>query len=74
MSYKGRVRNGVVVLDEGASLPEDTVVAVQPVGCNEPDQGPSWAEVFKDVVGSVDDWPEDMAENHDHYIHGTTKQ
>lgn len=30
MSVLGRIRNGVVVLEEGAVLPEGTVVLVQP--------------------------------------------
>ena len=74
MTYKGKVRNGVVVLQEDVSLPEDAEVNVELVGRSQPEQPPSWAEVFKDVIGSVDDMPPDMAENHDHYIHGTTKK
>ena len=74
MTYKGKVRNGVVVLEEGAALPEDAEVNVELVGQPEPKQPPSWAEVFKDVIGSVEDMPPDMAENHDHYIHGTPKK
>jgi len=74
MTYKGKVRNGVVVLQGDVSLPEDAEVNVELIGQSEPPQPPSWAEVFKDVIGSVDDMPPDMAENHDHYIHGTTKK
>ena len=74
MTYKGKVKNGMVVLQEGVSLPEDAEVNVELVGPSGPKQPPSWAEVFKDVIGSVDDMPPDMAENHDHYIHGTPKK
>ena len=28
------------------------------------------AERFKNIIGAVDDLPEDMAENHDKYLHG----
>ena len=73
MTYKGKVRNGVVVLPEGVSLPEDAEVNVELIGQGQPGQPISWAEIFKDVIGSVDDLPPDMAENHDHYIHGTPK-
>lgn len=73
MTYKGKVKNGVVVLSDGVSLPDDTEVNVELVNHEKAGQTRSWAEVFKDVVGSVDDMPPDMAENHDHYIHGTPK-
>lgn len=74
MTCKGRVKNGVVVLDEGVSLPENAEVNVEVVGQGESEKPPSWAEVFKDVIGSVDDLPPDMARHHDHYIHGTLKK
>jgi hypothetical protein len=32
MTYRGQVKNGVVVLEPNASLPEGTEVQVQPVG------------------------------------------
>jgi hypothetical protein len=35
---------------------------------------PSWGEVFKGLIGAVEGLPEDLAENHDHYIHGTSKR
>jgi hypothetical protein len=35
---------------------------------------PTLYEQFKDIIGIVNDLPEDMAENHDHYIHGTPKK
>ena len=71
MAYHGHVENGVVVLDEPAALPEGMKVAVEPL-----DEGtrPTLADRFKDVIGSVDDLPADMAEQHDHYIHGTPKK
>ena len=74
MTCKGRVKNGVVVLEGGVSLPENAEVKVEVVGQGKPEKPLSWAEVFKDVIGSVDDMPADMARNHDHYIHGTPKR
>lgn len=32
------------------------------------------AERFKNIIGAAKNLPEDMAENHDHYLHGTPKQ
>ena len=48
MTYKGKVRNGVVVLEGGVSLPEDAEVNIELVGRNGPEQPVSWAEVFKE--------------------------
>ena len=74
MTYKGTIRNGVVVFQGDVSLPENAEVNVELIGQTDCKQPPSWAEVFKDVIGSVDDMPSDMAENHDHYVHGTEKK
>jgi len=72
MTYKGKVKGGVVVLD-GPSLPaEGTVVRVEEVSPTAPH--PSWAEIFKDLIGAAEGLPEDLAENHDHYIHGASKR
>ncbi len=76
MTYRGRVENGVIVLEPGAHLREGMDVRVEPVP--EPDgaaaEAQSWGEVFKDLIGAVDGLPQDMAENHDHYIHGTPRR
>ncbi len=72
MTYKGRVKDGVVVL-EGPSLPaEGAVVRVEEIESTA--EHPSWAEVFKDLIGAADELPEDLADNHDHYIHGAPKR
>ena len=68
MPYRGHVENGVVVLDESAGLPDGTQVRVDSVSV------PTLAEQLRDVIGIVDDLPEDMAENHDHYIHGKPRK
>ncbi len=69
MEYRGKVINGVVVLDNGDTLPEGATVKVQTV--TEP---PTWAEVLKDVTGKAEGLPSDLAKNHDHYLHGAPKR
>lgn len=72
MTYRGRVKNGVIVLDEPAALPEGVAVDVSPA---EPEaDGPTWGEVFRDLTGQAEGLPTDMARNHDHYIHGAPKR
>ncbi len=76
MTYRGRVENGVIVLEPGTHLREGMDVRVEPLpepkGAAGEEQ--SWGEVFKDLIGAVDGLPRDMAENHDHYIHGTPQR
>ena len=72
MTYTGHIENGVVVFDGPSRPPDGTIVRIEEVSNGEP--APTWAEVFRDFIGVIDDLPEDMAENHDHYIHGTPKR
>jgi len=76
MVYRGIVKNGVVVLGEGAKLPEGTEVRVEPVARAESlgADGPTLLEQLGDVIGTVPDLPPDMAQQHDHYLHGAPKQ
>lgn len=78
MTYRGRIKNGVVVFDEAVSLPEGTEVEVvlpQPnEGASQQKGTPTLYEQLKDVIGVITDLPPDFAENHDHYIHGCPKK
>ena len=72
MTYRGKVQNGVVVLDSGGKLPDGTAVEVQPIRHGE--ELPSLTERFADVIGKATGLPSDLAENHDHYLHGQAKR
>ena len=76
MVYRGIVKNGVVVIEEGAKLPDGMEVRIEPFapGGNPPSEGPTLAEQFADVIGTVPDLPSDMAGQHDHYLHGAPKR
>ena len=71
MPYRGDVENGVVVLDESVGLPDGTQVQVEPVDSV---SVPTLAEQLRDVIGIVDDLPEDMAESHDRWIDGNARK
>ena len=78
MTYRGHVRNGVVVLDEPAELPDGMAVVVTPLDGSVPaasdeERMPTLAERLKDVIGTVEG-PPDLADNHDHYLHGAPKK
>ncbi len=71
MSYRGHVSNGVVVLEDGADLPDGTEVRVEPV---ETSPRKTLYERFKNVARKAEGLPADFAEQHDHYIHGSPKK
>jgi hypothetical protein len=72
VTYRGRVKDGVVILEKSASLPEGAEVEVSPIEAKS--DAPTLNERYKDFIGVVDGLPPDMAENHDHYIHGAPKR
>jgi hypothetical protein len=78
MSYRGRIQHGTVILEDPLALPDGTEVEVAPVKADvtpgELQNQPTWGEVFKDLIGTTPSLPEDMADNHDHYIHGAPKR
>ncbi len=69
--WSGTVRNGVVVLDTGSTLPEGARVEVVLHRENAP---PGVGKRLLKHAGTVSDLPSDMADQHDHYIHGTPKR
>ena len=72
MTFQGHIENGVAVFDEPVSLPDGLKVRIVPVAepAGKSAARKTLAERFKNVIGAVDDLPEDMAENHDKYLHG----
>ena len=73
MTMRGHVKNGGVVLDQPLGLPDGTDVEVDVRPVEAEDEGATLYERLKDVIGIAPGLPQDMAENHDHYIHGTPK-
>lgn len=67
MTYRGKVRNGVVVLPSRAKLPDGTPVVVSLVKTESSD--PSFLrELLK--LAKNRDWPADFALNHAYYAKG----
>ena len=74
MELDGMVRDGVVVVDRPELLQEGvrvTVVVHDPVSHA---KKPTLADRLLKHAGKVPGLPVDMAEQHDHYIHGTPKR
>jgi hypothetical protein len=76
MTYKGRIKNGVVVFDEPHSIPDGTPVEVIPIEeeGEEKDLPPTVYERLESVIGMADNLPPDASLNHDHYLYGTPKK
>jgi len=80
MSYRGRVQNGVVVLENPKVFPEGAAVSVQPLHKSKghrrklrkasPD---IWTKLLK-LAGTAKGLPSDLARNHDHYAHGAPRK
>jgi hypothetical protein len=71
MQYEGHVVGGVVVLDGNMDLPDGTRVRIVPVVTEEPQ---TLADRFHNIIGKANSLPDDMAAQHDHYIHGSPKR
>jgi hypothetical protein len=77
MTYRGRVKNGTILLDEPVVIPDGTAVEVVVPAVEEGsgDQQPrTLFEQLQSVIGKAQGLPSDLAENHDHYLHGLPKK
>jgi hypothetical protein len=72
MTYRGHVKDGVVIFDQEGAPPDGTPVRIETVAAAEP--GPSIWEKLRRYSGALKGLPRDLARNHDHYIHGGPKK
>jgi hypothetical protein len=70
MTYRGHVENGVVVFEGPQIPPNGAAVEVAVI----PQNGEPLGEMLLRHAGKIGGLPEDMAEQHDHYLHGTPKR
>lgn len=80
MVYRGRVKKGVVVLDEGTNLADGTEVTVRPVRAKTL-RTPKKAKKPKKLrsgllkfAGKAKGLPPDASRNVDHYLYGHAKR
>ncbi len=79
MVYRGRVKNGVVVLESAAVLPEGAEVRVEIVSAESEgplldEHGQTLGQKLVKYAGRAVGLPEDAAMQHDHYLYGTPKR
>jgi hypothetical protein len=74
MTYRGHIKNGQITLDEPVALPEGAKVNVNVEVVSNGQELPTIWEQLREMAGTVEGLPPDMAENHDHYLYGTPKK
>jgi hypothetical protein len=90
MTYHGRVKDGVVLLDGPAQLPDGMTVTVYPVAkpamtvtvypaekpakSSPQERPPTLYERLKPVIGKAKGLPADAATNLHHYLYGLPKR
>jgi hypothetical protein len=82
MNYKGTVQNCIIMVEGGVRLPEGAEVQIEladgaqpPTDTGgEPTIGQKLAALGRWAESQPCDLPEDLAENHDYYLHGLPKK
>ena len=72
MTYRGRIQNGQIKLEEAPLLPEGAEVRVEIIAND--DARPTVWEKLNQIAGTAKGLPPDAAENHDHYLYGVPKK
>lgn len=82
MTYKGKVQNGIIQVEGGVRLPEGAEVQIELADTAEPEIGKTNEPTIGQKLAALGRWaetqptdlPEDLALNHDHYLHGVPKR
>lgn len=72
MTYIGKVTNGTVILPLAAKLSNGTVVRIEPL--EDYSASNKFTRRLLKIAKGVKGLPEDLAENHDHYLYGVPKR
>ena len=76
MTYRGKVKGGVIVLDGNVRLPEGMDVQVESTapGNGTVEKQTALRDDLLRLAGSCEGLPPDLARNHDHYLYGVPKR
>jgi len=74
MTYRGQVKGGVVILDDGTSLRDGTVVRIEPIDFEVPAKPCEQGALFHAGEHAQPTGLPDLARNHDHYLYGHPKE
>lgn len=75
MQYTGKIHGNTVVLDERPDVPDGTMVRVVILQDNmERKPASDLARMLLTHAGVISGLPDDISENHDHYLYGLPKR
>ena len=77
MTYRGRVKQGVIVLDDPGALADGTEVTVRPLKASNAPKKKQSKKVRQGLMkfaGQASGLPADASKNVDHYLYGHPKQ
>jgi hypothetical protein len=79
MVYRGQVKQGIIVLNDGATLPDGTEVSVRPVtnslaGASNSKMAEGLRRGLMKFSGKAEGLPKDASLNLDHYLYGHPKR
>jgi hypothetical protein len=82
MTYKGKVQNGTIQVEDGVHLPEGADVQIEVIDVAEgtvtqqaePTVWHKLSELARWSEAQPCNLPSDLATNHDHYLHGSAKR
>ena len=78
MTYRGHVRNGIIVFDTPVTLPEGAEVRIDLLKAAAPDADTENRTTLFDslqpLIGKAEGLPADGSTNVDHYLYGHPKQ
>ena len=78
MVYRGHVENGLIRLEDAATLPEGVEVEVRVLAGSASPEGednlPSVCDALRDFVGKAEGLLPDASVNLDHYLYGLSKR
>jgi hypothetical protein len=72
MSFTGTVEDGIIKLPPQNRLSNGTKVRIEPIESAQ-DRN-EFTRRLRAIAATMPDLPADLAEEHDHYIHGTPKR
>jgi hypothetical protein len=73
MTYRGKVKNGVVVFDNGIALEDGTEVRIEPIEITPRSSPNKPNQLFEAAKRAKSTGVTDLARNHDHYLYGHHK-
>jgi hypothetical protein len=73
MTYTGKVKGGVVVIEGDVKLPDGAMVQVSLLDYGADDHGPSLLESLESVVGKAKGLPADAARSIDRDLYGVDR-